>query len=220
MKRFAIYFAPSVGPLALAGATWLGRDVATGSTLPQPDPALVPLTVDPRRYGFHATLKAPFRLASGESPESLGAGMAALAARLRPVVLDGLDIALFHGFLALVPRGDTVALDALAAEVVMQLDRYRAPLTAEEIARRNPDALSRRQRHLLDTWGYPLVLDQFHFHMTLSCRLSAEQAAWMLPLAQAHFATALARPVAIDALTLLAEDAGGMFHLRQRVVLG
>lgn len=220
MTRHAIYFTPPPGPLARAGAAWLGRDAATGAILPQPHPALADLTVAPRRYGFHATLKAPFRLARGESPESLGAGLADLAATLRPVVLDGVSVRPFHGFLALRPVGATGALDALAARVVTQLDRFRAALTPAEIARRNPAALTECQRALLAAWGYPLVLDEFRFHMTLSDRLEPDQAAALLPLAQAHFAQALAGPLVIDALTLCVEDADGVFHHRDRIPLG
>ena len=220
MKRYAIYFVPPFGPLAMAGAGWLGRDAATGTSLPQPDPALPALTGAPRRYGFHATLKAPFRLAGHESPESLRAGLTDLARKLRPVVMDGLSVQCFHGFLALLPVGGTAPLNGLAAEVVMQLDRFRAPLSAAEIARRNPDALTARQRALLEAWGYPLVLDEFRFHMTLTDRLTPDQAAGLLPLAQAHFADALKGPVEVDALTLFAEDETGVFHQLDRFELG
>lgn len=220
MKRYAIYFVPPFGPLAMAGAGWLGRDAATGTSLPQPDPALPALTGAPRRYGFHATLKAPFRLRAPENPESLLAGLSELAATLRPVVLDGLSVQVFHGFLALLPVGGTAPLNALAAEVVMQLDRFRAPLNPTEIARRNPAELTQRQRALLGAWGYPLVLDEFRFHMTLTDRLTPDQASVLLPLAQAHFADALREPVVIDALTLFAEDETGVFHQLDRFELG
>lgn len=220
MKRYAIYFAPEAGPLATCAAAWLGRDARTGEILPQPDAALPGLTVAPRRYGFHATLKAPFRLAAHEDPESLCAALAGLAARLRPVELEGLQLQVFHGFIALRPVGATAALDALAARVVMQLDRFRAPLSAAEIARRDPASLTERQRELLEAWGYPLVLDEFRFHMTLTDRLTPDQASVLLPLAQAHFADALRGAVAIDALALFAEDAMGVFHQLDRFPLG
>ncbi len=220
MKRYAIYFAPPNGALATAGAGWLGRNAVSGDRLPQPDPALPDLTVAPQRYGFHATLKAPFRLTATESPESLHAGIGALAATLRPVVLEGLSVQVFHGSIALLPVGPTAALDALAAEVVMRLDRFRAPLSASDIARRNPAALTERQRALMEAWGYPLVLDKFRFHMTLTDRLTADQASVLLPLAQAHFADALRGPVAIDALALFAEDEIGVFHQLDHFPLG
>ena len=67
--RYAIYFAPAHGsPWWEFGARWLGRDERNDTALTQhplaqiaPDD-LLELTAQPRRYGFHATLKAPFGL--------------------------------------------------------------------------------------------------------------------------------------------------------------
>jgi len=219
MKRFAIYYAPPPGALADAAAQWLGRDAASGETLAQPHPDLPALTVSARRYGFHATLKAPFRLAPDASEEQLLQGVQELAAGLRPVVLERLELVLFGGFLALVPRGDTTALNALAADVVTGLDRFRAPLTEAERARRNPDTLDDHRRALLDAWGYPYVLDAFRFHMTLSDRLTDAQADLLLPLARRHLKGALPQPFALDTLAIFGEDQVGVFHLLHRVAL-
>jgi putative phosphonate metabolism protein len=220
MTRFAIYFAPPPGPLARTAAAWLGRDAGTGAALPQPHPDLAALTVSARRYGFHATLKAPFQLAPGETPDSLRAAVRALAADLAPIAPVALAVQDLDGFLALIPTGDTAALDALAAQVVTWLDPLRAPLTDAQIARRNPQHLTPRQRDLLMAWGYPFVLDEFRFHMTLTDRLPPAQTDTFLPLARAAFAQALAGPVAIDALAVFAEDAGGTFHQTDRFAIG
>lgn len=219
MKRFAVYHAPRPGPLADAAAQWLGRDAASGATRIQPHPDLPPLTTSPRRYGFHATLKAPFRLAPGETEAGLLQGLEDLAGGLRPVVLERLEVVLFGGFLALVPRGDTTALNDLAAKVVTGLDRFRAPMTGAERARRNPDALDDHKRALLDAWGYPYVLDAFRFHMTLSDRLTDAQADLLLPLARAHFKGVLPQPYPLDTLAIFGEDQTGVFHLCHRVGL-
>ncbi|MGQ3281168.1 MAG: DUF1045 domain-containing protein, partial [Shinella sp.] len=70
--RYALYFTPSASdPLTLSAQRWLGRNAFTGATLAQLSvqgfdaATLAGLTADPRRYGFHATLKAPFSLAEG-----------------------------------------------------------------------------------------------------------------------------------------------------------
>jgi hypothetical protein len=56
--RYALYFAPAPGSAwARFGADWFAR----------PDPR----RESPRRYGFHATLKAPFRLRSGAQARDL-----------------------------------------------------------------------------------------------------------------------------------------------------
>lgn len=219
MKRFAIYHTPPPGALADAAAHWLGRDAASGAAPVQPYPELHALTKSPRRYGFHATLKAPFRLAPGATEGALLCGLQDLAAGLRPVALDGLEVVLFGGFLALVPRGDTTGLNALAAQLVTGLDSFRAPMTDNERARRNPDALDDHRRALLDAWGYPYVLDAFRFHMTLSDRLSDAQADVLLPLARAHFEDVLPQPYLLDTLAIFGEDQAGRFHLCHRVGL-
>ncbi|WP_333826465.1 DUF1045 domain-containing protein [Pararhodobacter sp.] len=219
MNRFALYHAPLPGAFADAAAEWLGRDAATGACPAQPHADLPALTANARRYGFHATLKAPFRLAEGETEASLVQGVQDLVATLRPVLIERLELVLFGGFLALVPKGDTRALNSFAAQIVTGLDRFRAPLTAQERARRNPDALDTHKRALLDAWGYPYVLDAFNFHMTLSERLAPAQAEVLLPLARAHFAGVVPQPYLLSSVAVFGEDDAGVFHLRHRVSL-
>jgi putative phosphonate metabolism protein len=231
--RYAIYAAPAPGDFAGAAARWLGRDAETGREVQQPvlpglPRRLAEMTRAPRRYGFHGTLKAPFRLAAGVDRSALLAAVQGLASRLAPVVLPGLRLVRHGGFLALVPdaaedaAAGSVALSALAdlaARVVVDLDGLRAPLTGAEIARRNPQNLPPRERALLDRYGYPYVLDAFRFHMTLSDALDDATLAALLPQARAHFAGTLPRPFVIDALCLFGEDEAGRFHLSQRVAL-
>lgn len=232
-RRYAIYHAPAPGMFAQAAARWLGWDAQTGRPVEQPDLpdmplALHDLTHNPRRYGFHATLKPPFRLADGLDEGALVAAVKDLARQLAPVVMPGLRPIRHCGFVALVPdvAGGTTApqagpeqLNQLAARVVIDLDGLRAPLTQAEIARRNPHLLSPRQRALLDLYGYPHVLEAFRFHMTLSDGLDDATAAAVLPHAQAHFADVLPRPFIVDALSVFGEDDEGRFHLVHRVAL-
>lgn len=221
MKRFAVYYAPRPGAFADRANEWLGWDPATGQALPQPrvpgiaDPAAI--TADPRRYGFHGTIRAPFRLAEGVTPDTAAATVAALAARLAPVTCEGLTLENLHGFLALTPQGCEAALLELGAAVVEGTNALRAPLSEAEIARRRPEALSPRQRELLHRWGYPYVMEEFRFHLTLTDRL-ADPAPAMAALAS-HFADAVPRPFVIEDLCLFGEDAAGRFHLLHRYAL-
>ncbi|MCX7646629.1 MAG: DUF1045 domain-containing protein [Rhodobacteraceae bacterium] len=222
--RLAVYFAPRPGAFADRAARWLGRDAASGRVLAQPDlPGLpVPaadLTAGPRRYGFHGTLRAPFRLAEGLSPGDARAVVAGLAARLPPVRCEGLRLELLDGFLALVPAGDVAELSDLARAVVEATEALRAPLTAAEIARRRPEGLSPRQRELLHRWGYPHVMEEFRFHLTLTDRLAPDQAAPVAAALEAHFAPVLPQPFVIEDLCLFGEDAAGDFHLLDRYAL-
>lgn len=222
MKRFAIYYAPEPGDFADAAARWLGWDLALAVAVKQPalmlPRPLAEVTAEPRKYGFHATLKPPFRLADGVSAADLAQATARLAASLGPVELPGLQMVNLDGFLALIPLGDTTALQAFAAEIVRTLDPYRAGLTPDEIARRRPERLTLRQRALLDIYGYPYVMEQFQFHLTLSGQLGAEEAA-VATAATRHFADMIPAPFHIRDLCLCGEDASGRFHLLHRYAL-
>lgn len=221
MKRFAVYYAPPAGAFADRAAHWLGRDPVTGSGCPQPDLGLpaFDITHDPRRYGFHGTIKPPFRLAPGAMADDLDAALTDLAGRLQPVALPGLQLRALDGFLALVPEGDPTPLQQLAAEVVRDLDNLRAPLTEAEIARRRPERLSPRQRALLDRWGYPFVMDQFRFHLTLTDRLPEDLAAQAQTVLADHFAPVLPRPFRVAELCLFGEPEDGGFRLLHRYAL-
>ncbi len=155
--RYAIYFAPlPTTPLHALGSRWLGRDAHTGEKLAQPAvDGLAPLTRDPRRYGFHATLKAPFALREGIGEEALMRGCAALAASLGAFHLR-LKVDLLDGFLALVPDGDPAPLLALAERCVRELDGFRKPPPDEEIARRREAPLTASQDVNLLRWGTPM----------------------------------------------------------------
>ena len=217
-RRFAVY---DPGPAALArfGARWLGWDAPTGRACEATAPA--PWTEAARRYGFHATIKAPFRLAEGRTPEDLVRELQTLAATLAPVELPGgLVLAQIDGFLALVPRDQTVALTDLAARVVAGLDHLRAPLTKAEIARRRPETLSEVGRAHLARWGYPHVMDSFRYHMTLTGPIEGADAndarAQLVPA----LAGLLPDPHPVTELALMGEDADGFFHEITRCRLG
>ena len=217
-SRYAVYYMPA-GPLADFGAAWLGWDAAAGAAVPQPQVAgldMAAVTAAARRYGFHATMKAPFRLAEGAAEADLAAALTAFCAAEAPVPLD-LRLARLDGFLALI--AGSAALSGLESRLVPAIDPLRAPLTEAEVARRRPERLTPQQRALLDRWGYPFVLDQFRFHMTLTGDLDEPTAA----RAEAALREALAAvplPPAIDALTLMGEDAEGRFHSILRAPLG
>lgn len=221
-KRFAIYYAPPPGPFAKKAAYWLGWDPVLGQSCPQPDLFgidLPTLTAEPRKYGFHGTIRAPFRPAEGLGLAEIEAEINSLAARLSPVSCAGLQLENLDGFLAFTPEGDSAALMQLAAAVVEGTDRLRAPLTAAEIARRKPEALSDRQRALLLRWGYPGVMEEFRFHLTLTGRLPPESVATVTDAAEHYFSAALPRPFVIEDLCLFGEDAAGRFHLLHRHAL-
>lgn len=170
--RHAIYWLPE-GELAAFGAAWLGWDPATGKETPRPEVAGLPrslgaITEEPCRYGLHATLKPPFRLAPGRSEQELAQAVGALAQSLAPARAGGLRLDRIGRFLALVPEGDAPALARVAARTVEALDGFRATPSGEELARRRATRLDAVEEANLLRWGYPYVMDRFRFHATLT----------------------------------------------------
>jgi putative phosphonate metabolism protein len=223
-RRYAIYYAPRAGAFAQAAAEWLGWDVETAQPVAHPvlpglDWPVADLTRAPRKYGFHGTIRAPFRLAEGVTAAEVAQAVDDMARALPPVQLDGLALHRIKGFLALTPTGDESDLLRLGAEVVSRSDRLRAPLTEAEIAKRRPERLSPRQRQLLDIWGYPYVMEEFQFHLTLSDDLPEAVADAVAPVLADWLAPVIPRPFVIDNLCLMGEDAAGRFHLVSRHAL-
>ena len=223
-QRYAVYYAPRPGPLAELADHWLGREMDSGAAREQPrlnglDAPLRDLTAEARRYGFHGTIRAPFALAADASQDDLFAIVSDLAAQLAPLRCDGLQLEDLHGFLALTPIGCEAALLELGALVVEATNLLRRPLSPRDVARRRPETLTTRQRVLLEIWGYPHVMEEFRFHLTLTDRLATAQMPAVLAAAKAHFAPILNQPVTIEDLCLFGEDAGGIFHLIHRYAL-
>lgn len=223
--RYAVYYAPEPGPLADFMAGWLGWDPAAGTERARPAvPGLqadIPaLTAEAHKYGFHGTLKPPFRLAEGRDEAALIAAVDALGRTLAPVEMPALALRRIGRFLALTPGGDTADLAALAARVVEALDPFRAPMTAADRARRHPERLTPAQVALLDRWGYPYVMDEFRFHLTLTGKLSEPEAEAVREALAPLLAPLLPVPFRIASLCIFGEAADGRFHLVHRAPLG
>ena len=223
--RYAIFFVPPRdGALYRFGAAALGYDAYSGE-----DTASLSgdginaaewhkLTAEPRRYGFHATLKAPFRLREGVTEHELIAAIAPFAAGQIAPPRFAASIALLDDFAALIPAAPVPALDRLAAGCVEAFDRFRAPLTDNDRSRRLAQPLTARQVVHLERWGYPYVLEDFRFHMTLTGRLSAERAPQVLEfLHRTLKRTPVPAGIAVESIALLRQDAA---DARFRVIAG
>ena len=220
--RYAIYFVSTPGSdLDRFGAALLGYDAFSGADLPFPDGLLqmVPdwreVTRDPRKYGFHATLKAPMSLAPGRIESELLAACESFAGTARPIpeirpVVDSIS-----GFVAVVPAEPPAELVRLAADCTSEFDKFRAPLTPEDRARRNPSDLTPRQCEHLDRWGYPYVMEDFRFHMTLTGRLDAERREPVVMMLRKRFSETGLKTLAIDRIALFRQDNK---HSRFRIV--
>ncbi|RAI03995.1 hypothetical protein DLJ53_05895 [Acuticoccus sediminis] len=207
--RYAVYLTPPDGaPLAEAAATWLGRSPFPGPAGPAAAPALA-LPEVPARYGFHATMRAPFVLAEGRTEADLLAAFEAFAAQ-RSVLHPVLAIAPLSRFVAF--RSDDPALSRAAQETVEAFEPLRAPLTEADRARRSPDKLTSRELDLLERWGYPYVMERFVFHMTLSGPVG-ESLDTVTAAAKSHFGALDGAPHPLILAIYREDEPGGPFHV-------
>lgn len=219
-RRYAVYHLPE-GALWDFGTSWLGWDARQGGKVRRMAelPEIADKVTDaPRPYGFHATLKAPFRLAEGRKPDEMALALRLLCDRLSPLTLD-MAPSCDWGFVALRPRHQPPELIALESSLVTRLDEFRAPLTPQEYDRRRPDALSPQARKHLDHWGYPFVLELFSYHLTLSGALPVPQAQALRATLQPHLAPLIAAPMPVRTVALMGEDEAGFFHLIEEMPL-
>lgn len=216
MKRFAIYFAPPEDSLLTRlAAAWLGRDPYSGFV-----PASVPrngfsrevwraATSDPRIYGFHATLKPPFRLASHKSETDLYESVRRFAESYGGFTAPPLKLASIASFLALTLAESCPEFEELAAACTREFDNFRAPPAQEETARRRRAKLTPTQLEYLERWGYPYVLDEWRFHMTLTSSLSADLCESLRQHLEELFAPYCREPFAVDAICVFEQPGPG-----------
>lgn len=169
-ERYAVYFSPEPETaLAKFGSKWLGLDIASNKIQASP----TPYVESPRRYGFHATLKAPMRLADGVGFNDFRSGVERLASQLKSIELGVLRLDQIGDFLALkTDHKYHEAVSDIAWRCTKELDIFRAPLSHEE--RKKRSNLTPAESENLERWGYPYVNDSFRFHMTLTSSLSQD----------------------------------------------
>lgn len=209
--RYAIYFTPAPdAALWRFGCSVLGYDSRARSAVASPkhglwlEPWFKRVQETPARYGFHATLKAPFELVSGAGEATLLDRAAAFSGMCAPVYLPALEIALLGDFIALRPLSEDAELNRLAAACVREFDDLRAPLGEEDRARRLSQILTPRQHAHLDRWGYPYVFEDFRFHMTLTGALPKSfQMRVLEALGKLHHR--ISAPVQVDAISVLVQ---------------
>lgn len=225
--RYAIYFAPPrAGALWRFGSAAIGYDAESGETpalaLKRFDPeSWAAATAEPRRYGFHGTLKAPFRLAAGRSEAELAAACAAFAGARVSFACAGLELKAIGRFLALTPIHPCAALDRLAGACVETFEPFRAPLSTAETERRLRAPLTERQKDNLARWGYPYVFEDFRFHMTLTGPLDEETRSRAQAELAGHFVASTADgPLIVPGIALFRQEEGGPFRLVARYPFG
>jgi len=210
--RYAIYFTPHPqSPLAVFGARLLGYDPDKGLPVAQMELSgvdrddFVAVTAAPRRYGFHATIVAPFYLGDG-SEEQLIERFREFCGRARPTPLGRLAVTRVDQFVALTPLVHCPEVDALERECVTFFDSSRAPLSPKDLARRDDGSLTPRQREYLLRWGYPYIFEEFRFHMSLTGQLSTGDCDRYITALTEAYSSLFEASAPLDALSLLRQD--------------
>lgn len=209
--RYAIYFVPDPETeLYRFSASVLGYDTYTGNDIPlirNAAPNWPDKIREPRAYGFHATLKPPFRLADGLLASDLEAALDAFAKSQKRIDVGRVDVRCLGSFIALVPVAPCSALVQLAGACVQHFDRFRAPMNGQERVRRLESPLTKSQMINLDRWGYPYVFDDFQFHMTLTGPLIADDRAHTQQWLTAEFASRPSIPrLVLDRLVIALQE--------------
>lgn len=227
--RYALYYAPAAdSALWRFGSATLGYDAVTGADI---DFAVPPgcegldwpeVTAEPRRYGFHATLKAPFELANGRNEGALRAFARNYVAGRPPVRLAGLSVNALGRFIALTPSEPSEELQRFAFDIVQAFEPFRAPLSEADLARRLQSPLTPAHRAYLEAYGYPYVGDAFRFHMTLTGSLpDGEVTPVKAALAQAYAQALPAGPALIDRVAIFKQESrSSRFVLLDNIPLG
>jgi len=231
IHRHAAYYAPAQqSRLAQLGAQWLGRCAQSRRVVLQPDfpqctaEALRGYTAAATRYGWHATMKAPFALNPGLEIDAIPAAFQAFAQSQTALTLPPLTLRNMGDYLALVPEAPSSALQELAFDCVRALHPLATPLSDTQVAQRRLTPLTPAQDAMLLQWGYPFVGHQFQWHMTLTGslrKLTQREVRGLQDAARDWFSPVLNQPVELDAICWFVESvAGGDFYEAQRFALG
>ena len=225
-RRFAVYYLPKVdSQLGTLGNHWLGWSVSDGEFVDRLTDPLIPkdianVTKRAQKYGFHGTLKPPMQLKAEFGQTEFLSALRQLISTQRPFTIPEMHVRLIGNFLALTPSAPCHLLDQLATNLVVGLDDLRQPPDESEIAKRASVGLTKQQHLLLKKWGYPYVLEEFRFHLTLSDALHKDRSAALLDAARTIFSTATQSPIRISDVAAVGESETGMFHLIERVPPG
>ncbi|WP_338668775.1 DUF1045 domain-containing protein [Pseudodesulfovibrio methanolicus] len=231
--RYGVYYAPERGgDLDRFGAAWLGRDnESVPPAAPVPPDGLSPealspeawraATEPPRHYGFHGTLMPPFAPLPGVDEAGIVDRLETLAGSLAPFDLPSLSVRVIGSFLALVPA-DQVRLGEAAEACLRAMTPLRIPATPEENEARRTPGMTPAQSRLLDEWGYPYVLSEFRFHITLTGRVEdPDRRARLADILSGLAASVTGRPYPVRELCLFHQpDRSAPFRLTYRARLG
>lgn len=224
-NRVAIFYAPaSKSSLANFGSEWLGWDVENATEVKHPDIPSLPLpisdmVVTPQKYGFHGTLKAPFKLNTTKSEDDLRAALHSFTQQTPKFTIGQMAVAQLDNFVAIIQQSQSTNLHNFAATIVEHFEEFRKPLSENDVAKRRKANLTQRQDELMLQWGYPFVFEEFKFHLTLTGKLNESDAEATKNILARHLSGILNKPLQIVDICLYGEREDGRFEIIERFPL-
>jgi len=217
-ERYAVFWAPEPeSRLARFGERWFSAPRETAATLGLVGDDVEAAIAEPKRYGLHATMLAPFRLQQDKSLQALMVQLEGFASARSSVPLNPLRLDRIGSFLALVTTAREASIRSLHIQCMFALDSFRGPANAEEQHHRQSGTGESNQKLLLAQWGYAHVLHLFRFHVTLTGRLGDAAAAGFSTALAGEIEALNAEPLALDALCLFGDPGSGRpFELIRR----
>ena len=221
-KRYAIYYVPSNNLFYKLGSSWLGWDTISGQPASQPETDsavnIQKITEAPRKYGLHATIKAPFRLGNNVNALELERQLEILCGSIKPIEFK-LKLSELSGFFALTPTVKNTEIRNLHAKVVRKLDYFRAQPTKEEIIKRRENQLTSEQDQNLIKWGYPYIFEDFYFHITLTGKIPEDLRNKVKDEIENFFQPVLQQKINLSELALVGEATDGNFYVLRQMQL-
>ncbi|SHN61465.1 DUF1045 domain-containing protein, partial [Desulfovibrio litoralis] len=220
-KRYALYFVPQQKTLLSALANGLlGRDIFSNTSVPFhcfkeiSQQELEIATEEPRKYGLHATLKAPFYLKDNMTEQGLCLALEEFSKKQSSVYCPKLNLKNIDNFLGLTPAVLTKSeinaqeeISCFAFNIVKEFDKFRAELSEADLIRRKKQLLSLKQLEYLERFGYPFVADEYRFHLTLTSRiLDTEKNKIFFNVFQTYLKEVLDQALFIDNITLCVQS--------------
>lgn len=221
-KRYAIYYVPSNNLFYKLGSSWLGWDTISGQPASQPETDsavnIQKITEAPRKYGLHATIKAPFRLGNNVNALELERQLEILCGSIKPIEFK-LKLSELSGFFALTPTVKNTEIRNLHTKVVRKLDYFRAQPTKEEIIKRRENQLTSEQDQNLIKWGYPYIFEDFYFHITLTGKIPEDLRNKVKDEIENFFQPVLQQKINLSELALVGEATDGNFYVLRQMPL-
>ena len=165
-----------------------------------------------KKYGFHGTLIPPFKLNKNYSTNTLFKKTEEIAKKLKKFKFYKFKLKKINNFYAFVQNKKNNNINKLSNRLVRELFKFRSPLTKKEIDRRNPSKLSKLQLNILYKWGYPYLMSEFNFHMTLASEVTGNKLYLELKKIEKNKEIILNEINNFDKIYIFGENQKGMFE--------